>query len=286
MRAQPEEAPFTEEEEAAFVHPCTGERTETSVESSRKQGHAFVGEIEYRVLPEASKPKSTRPPPQSVTPPPCNSSHDNAKSNGGEEESFRRPRHELREAQRDEGEIKDGELKEAAKSSGGEQKSDSRKARRNEKGSKGEASNRGKGGEKEDEKDAEGDGKKSERKSIRTRTPRTSEQEKMQDESEGDERKSDRKSECMQARKARRSESGEVVVAISKGGKEEVLEDECGEDGEKDSLAGGVSLEALEKAREKVESVLKARERKGEREDDGVEREFEELVRKYDKTPT
>jgi hypothetical protein len=276
MRAQPEEAPFTEEEEEAFVHPCTGERTETSVESRRKQGHAFVGEIEYRILPDASKPKSTRPPPQSVTPPPCNSSHDNAKSNGGEEESLRRRGEELREAQRDE-----RKLKEAAKSSGGEQKSDSKKARRNEKGSKGEASKRGTGDEKEDENDAEGDGKKSERKSIRTRTPRTSEKEKMQDESEDDERKS----ECMQARKARRSESGEVV-AISKGGKEEDMEDECGEDGEKDSFAGEVSLEALEKAREKVESVLKERERKGAREDDGVEREFEELVRKHDKAPT
>ena len=196
-------------------------------------------------------------------------------------ESFRRRRDELREAQ-----LNEGELKGAAKSSGGEQKKDdSRKARRNEKGSKGEAGNRGKGDEEEDENDAEGDGKKSERMSMRIRTPRTSEKEKMQDESEGDQRKSERKSECMQARKARRSESGEVVQ-FSKGGKEEKMEDECGEGGEKDSLAGGVSLEALEKARERVESVLKARERKGEREDAGVEREFEELVRKHDKAPT
>jgi hypothetical protein len=218
-----------------------------------------------------------------VTPPPCNSSHDNAKSIGGEAESFRRRREELREAQLNEGR---GALQEAAKSSGGEQKkSDSRKARKNEKGSQGEAGNRGKGDKKEDENDAEGDGKKSERKSIRIRTPRTSEKEKMRDESEGDERKSEGKSECMQARKARRSESGEVVQ-FSKGGKEEEMEDECGEGGEKDSLAGGVSLEALEKARERVESVLKARERKGEREDAGVEREFEELVRKHDKAPT
>jgi len=50
MRAQPEEEPFTEEVYEAWIHPCTGERAESSVERRRQMGHAFVGEIEYEVL--------------------------------------------------------------------------------------------------------------------------------------------------------------------------------------------------------------------------------------------
>jgi len=46
MRAQPEEEPFTEEVYEAWIHPCTGERAESSVERRRQMGHAFVGEIE------------------------------------------------------------------------------------------------------------------------------------------------------------------------------------------------------------------------------------------------
>jgi hypothetical protein len=50
MRAQPEAQPFTQEEEEAWVHPCTGERYEPTSHEHRKCAHAFVGEIEYTVV--------------------------------------------------------------------------------------------------------------------------------------------------------------------------------------------------------------------------------------------